>query len=168
MSNLGLHKFMQEENLKLLCADVGDRNVLEMMQREGMSLGGEQSGHVIFLDDLTTGDGQLCALHFLAILAASGKPLSELSGRIATYPQVLLNIEGPHSAAEKQALLEHPVLQAAIEEKTREMAGDGRILVRASGTEALIRVMVEAATEQTAQSVAKALADIVESVQKTK
>lgn len=166
MSNLGLHKYMREHAMKLLCADVGDRNVLEMMQREGMRLGGEQSGHVIFLDDMTTGDGQLCALRLLEILAQSGRPLSELAGEIPTYPQVLLNISGPHAAEEKQKLLSHPVLQKAVSDETERMAGEGRILVRPSGTEALIRVMVEAPTEQQAQEVAKRLADIVESVQK--
>ncbi|MBE6955564.1 MAG: phosphoglucosamine mutase [Ruminococcaceae bacterium] len=168
MSNLGLHKYVKANGLKMLCADVGDRNVLEMMQREGMCLGGEQSGHVIFLDDLTTGDGQLCALHFLSILASSGKSLSELSGEIPTYPQILLNVPGPHNAADKQALLTHPDLQTAIDEKNKEMDGDGRILVRASGTEALIRVMVEASTQVVAEHVAEDLVNIVESIQKIK
>ena len=166
MSNLGLHRFAEQEGLKLLCAAVGDRNVLELMQKEDLCLGGEQSGHVIFLDHVTTGDGQLTALQLLAIVCRTGEKLSALAARVRQYPQVLLNVKGPHANAEKDALIHDPTLQKAIEEAEAALQGDGRILVRPSGTEALIRVMVEAGTEQLAMETAKRVANTVESLQK--
>lgn len=166
MSNLGLHKYCEENKLKILCAAVGDRNVLEMMQQEDMVLGGEQSGHIIFLEHMTTGDGQLAALQFLQILCESGKPVSKLVSDIARYPQILINVPGPHDNAEKKALMDSEPVQAACREGERLLAGDGRILVRASGTEALIRVMVEASTEQQARRVAEMVAATVENLQK--
>lgn len=166
MSNLGLHKYCKENGLKLLCANVGDRNVLELMQKEGMVLGGEQSGHIIFLEHLTTGDGQLAALQFMNILCHSGMPVSRLAADIGRYPQVLINVPGPHAKADKEAILKSDALQAAMAEGNRLLAGDGRILVRPSGTEALIRVMVEASSEELAQKVARGIADTVENLQK--
>jgi len=166
MSNLGLHKFCRENGLKLLCASVGDRFVLEMMQQEGMVLGGEQSGHIIFLEHMTTGDGQLAALQFLQILSRSGSTVSKLAADIGRYPQVLLNVAAPHDKAGKDAVLKHPKLAEAVAEGEKLLAGDGRILVRPSGTEALIRVMVEAASQQTAQQVAELVADTVKVLQK--
>lgn len=168
MSNMGLHKYAGEKGLTMLCAAVGDRNVLEMMQREGMVLGGEQSGHIIFLNHMTTGDGQLAALHFLSILSKYGKPASQVAGTIRKYPQVLLNVPAPHDKAGKTAVLESPELAQAQAEAEQLLAGDGRILIRPSGTEALIRVMVEAGDQNTAQSVANWLAKIVENIQKSK
>ena len=165
MSNLGLHKYCAENGLKLLCAAVGDRNVLEMMQKENMVLGGEQSGHIIFLEHLTTGDGQLAALQFLRILCESGKTVSELANCIGKYPQVLLNVAGPHDNGEKKALMASEPVQKACREGEAMLAGDGRILVRASGTEALIRVMVEASTEDMAMRVAEYVADVVKNAQ---
>ena len=165
MSNLGLHKFAKENDLRLLCANVGDRNVLEMMQKENMCLGGEQSGHIIFLDHLTTGDGQLAALQFLQILCNAGRPVSEIVSLVTGYPQVLLNVTSPHDNGEKQKILSSQMLQDTISAAEKELAGDGRILVRASGTEALIRVMVEARTEEIAQNVAQRIAQIVEILQ---
>lgn len=166
MSNLGLRKYCAENGLKLLCAAVGDRNVLELMQKENMVLGGEQSGHIIFLEHMTTGDGQLAALQFLQILCQSGKTVSKLAGDIAKYPQVLINVAGPHDNGAKKALMDSDPVQASIREGEKMLAGDGRILVRASGTEALIRVMVEASTHETAQRVAEIVAATVENVQK--
>lgn len=166
MSNLGLHKYCAENDLKILCAAVGDRNVLELMQKEDMVLGGEQSGHVIFLEHMTTGDGQLAALQFLQILCKSAVRVSKLAGDIARYPQVLLNVKGPHDNAAKKALMESEPVQAAVRKGEEMLAGDGRILVRASGTEALIRVMVEASTQESAQTVAEMVAGTVENVQK--
>ena len=166
MSNLGLRKYCAENGLKLLCAAVGDRNVLELMQKESMVLGGEQSGHIIFLEHMTTGDGQLAALQFLQILCQSGKTVSKLAGDIAKYPQVLINVAGPHDNGAKKALMDSDPVQASIREGEKMLAGDGRILVRASGTEALIRVMVEASTHETAQRVAEIVAATVENVQK--
>jgi len=162
MSNLGLHKYCREREITLLCAAVGDRNVLEMMQKEGMVLGGEQSGHIIFLEHLTTGDGELSALQMLRILKKSGKPYSELAGAVTHYPQILINVPGPVKNADKAALIQSPEVQQAVREGEAALAGDGRILVRPSGTEALIRVMVEAGTQEKADAVAKQVARVVE------
>ena len=166
MSNLGLHKYCAENNLKILCAAVGDRNVLEMMQKENMVLGGEQSGHIIFLEHLTTGDGQLAALQFLRILCDSQQSVSVLANDIAKYPQILLNVAGPHDNGKKKELMSSEPVQKACREGEEMLSGDGRILVRASGTEALIRVMVEASTEDMARKVAEYVAAAVENAQK--
>ena len=164
MSNIGLHKYAAAEGLQLRCAAVGDRNVLEMMQREGMVLGGEQSGHIIFLNHMTTGDGQLAALHFLGILSKYDMPVSALAGKIHKYPQVLLNVPAPHDSAAKAAVLHDPALQKAQTAAEEELAGDGRILIRPSGTEALIRVMVEAGSAETAERVARELCQVIEGI----
>ena len=165
MSNIGLHKYCAEHGLRLLCAAVGDRNVLEMMQREGMALGGEQSGHIIFLEHMTTGDGQLAALQLLSILAQSGRRASELASAVTRYPQVLLNVRVGGND-EKKAILESPLLGEAIRKAEAGLGGNGRVLVRASGTEPLIRVMVEAGSEQTARETAETLVHAVENLQK--
>ncbi len=166
MSNLGLHKYAEENGLYMPCADVGDRNVLELMQKEGLVLGGEQSGHTIFLEHMTTGDGQLTALQFLRILCKTGLPASELAAEVTTYPQTLVNIAAPAEKSEKQRILNDPRLKEAIAAHEAALHGDGRILVRASGTEALIRVMVEAGSEQLARETAAAVAKVVENVKK--
>ena len=166
MSNLGLHKFCEENHLKLLCAAVGDRNVLELMQKESMVLGGEQSGHIIFLEHMTTGDGQLAALQFLSILGASGKKASELAGQITHYPQLLENVK-VGSNAEKTAIMQSAELAACVAREEQRLAGHGRILLRASGTEPLIRVMAEADTQDLAEHVVQTLVEAVENVQKT-
>ena len=165
MSNIGLHKDCAEHGLRLLCAAVGDRNVLEMMQREGMALGGEQSGHIIFLEHMTTGDGQLAALQLLSILAQSGRRASELASAVTRYPQVLLNVRVGGND-EKKAIMESPLLGEAIRKAEAGLGGNGRVLVRASGTEPLIRVMVEAGSEQTARETAETLVHAVENLQK--
>jgi len=164
MSNLGLHKYCKEQNIKLLCAPVGDRFVLEMMIEKGMALGGEQSGHVIFLDHMTTGDGELTAIQLLHIVKQSGRTLHELAGAVTHYPQILLNVPGPVTNADKKALISCPEVQAAVAEGEKLLEGDGRILLRASGTEALIRVMVEAGTQERADEVAHMVAGIVEKI----
>ena len=165
MSNIGLHKYCAEHGLRLLCAAVGDRNVLEMMQREGMALGGEQSGHIIFLEHMPTGDGQLAALQLLSILAQSGRRASELASAVTRYPQVLLNVRVGGND-EKKAIMESPLLGEAIRKAEAGLGGNGRVLVRASGTEPLIRVMVEAGSEQTARETAETLVHAVENLQK--
>ena len=165
MSNIGLHKYCDEHGLKLLCASVGDRNVLEMMQREGMALGGEQSGHIIFLEHMTTGDGQLAALQLLSILAQSGRKASELASAVTRYPQVLINVRVGGNEA-KKAIMESAALREETQRAEAALGGNGRVLVRASGTEPLIRVMVEAGTEQTARETAELLAHAVENLQK--
>lgn len=166
MSNIGLHQYCAENKLRLLCASVGDRNVLELMQREGMCLGGEQSGHIIFLDHMPTGDGQLAALQFLSILSRAQKPASELAGAVRQYPQLLKNVR-VSTNEQKTAIMQAEALHAAIDAAQRELGETGRVLIRPSGTEPLIRVMVEAATEQQAEAVTDALVQTVENLQKS-
>lgn len=162
MSNIGLHSFARENGLKLECTSVGDRNVLECMLEHGYAIGGEQSGHMIFLEHATTGDGELTALQILDLLHRSGKKASELFGVCKRYPQVLINVAVADNDA-KQRVMNAQWLKDAIAEQERFMNGDGRILVRASGTEALVRVMVEASNDELAGSVAKILADLIKS-----
>lgn len=164
MSNLGLHEFCRNSGIELVCTAVGDRNVLEKMREHGYCIGGEQSGHTIFTDYATTGDGQLSALQFLQILARSGKSASELAGVCAVYPQVLLNVELPHERGVKERIMASPALAEAIAQQEDFLHGEGRILVRPSGTEALIRVMVEAKTEALARRTAEQLADLVKTL----
>ncbi|MBS6367531.1 MAG: phosphoglucosamine mutase, partial [Clostridiales bacterium] len=127
----------------------------------------EQSGHIIFLEHMTTGDGQLAALQLLRILCQSGRPLRTLCAEIPRYPQVLINVPGPVSNAEKTALLESDAMQRIIAAGEQRLSGDGRILVRPSGTEALIRVMVESADAALAQAVAEDVSKMVETIQKS-
>ncbi len=162
MSNLGFHEYCRNNGIELHCAAVGDRNVLEMMQEKGFNLGGEQSGHMIFLDNATTGDGQLAAVHFLEVLSQSGKKLSELANEIPTYPQVLLNISIEGGNEVKKSIMSDESLKKLIEEKQKALGSSGRILVRASGTEALIRVMVEASEKTVSDEVAQTLASFIE------
>ncbi|MEQ2443536.1 phosphoglucosamine mutase [Pseudoflavonifractor intestinihominis] len=163
MSNLGLHVFCREHGMQLLCTDVGDRNVLEKMEECGYVLGGEQSGHMIFRRYATTGDGQLTALQLLALLHASGKKASELVADCKRYPQLLVNV-AVADKAKKAEIMANADLKAAIAQQEARLAGDGRILVRPSGTEALIRVMVEAKDEETAKSCAHELANLIKTL----
>ena len=165
MSNIGLHKYCAAQNLRLLCASVGDRNVLELMQKEHMVLGGEQSGHIIFLEHMPTGDGQLAALQFLSILTQTGRRASELIRNIPRYPQVLINVKVGGNEA-KQAIMQSAALRAEIAAAEELLAADGRVLVRASGTEPLIRVMVEAGSARAAEQAAGTLVKAVENLQK--
>ncbi len=160
MSNLGLHIFARENGMELECTDVGDRNVLERMVEKGYHLGGEQSGHMIFLDHATTGDGQLTALQLLALLKESGKKASEVFGACPRYPQVLINIPVADNDVKKAAMAS-PLLAQAVQREEDALAGEGRVLVRPSGTEALMRVMVEAKTQPQAQEAAQRLADLI-------
>ena len=160
MSNLGLHLYTKEQGMHLECTDVGDRNVLERMLEKGYALGGEQSGHMIFLEHATTGDGQLTALQMLALLKESGKKASELFGACPRYPQVLINVPVADNDV-KKAVMASPLLAQAIQREEAGLNGEGRVLVRPSGTEALMRVMVEAKTEETARATAQRLADLV-------
>ena len=161
MSNLGLHIYTREQGMKLECTDVGDRNVLERMVEKGYAIGGEQSGHMIFLEHATTGDGQLTALQMLSLLKESGKKASELFGVCPRYPQVLINIPVADNDV-KKAVMANPLLAQAVQREEAALNGEGRILVRPSGTEALMRVMVEARTEDLAREVARRLADLIE------
>ena len=138
---------------------VGDRYVLEAMLAGGHTLGGEQSGHLIFLDRATTGDGLLTGLRLLAVVAGSGRPLSELATVMRRLPQVLVNVR----VADRTALEGAEVVWRAVEGEETRLQGTGRVLVRPSGTEALVRVMVEAETEEEARGTADRLAALVAS-----
>lgn len=144
MSNLGLYKAMEKNDLVSVKTQVGDRYVVEEMLKNGYNVGGEQSGHVVFLDFNTTGDGMLTALQLLNVMKQTGKKLSELAAEVQTYPQELVNVR----VQDKKAALNNEKIQAMIAEVEGKMAGEGRVLVRPSGTENLLRVMAEAATPE--------------------
>ena len=164
MSNLGLHEFCRKEQIDLVCTAVGDRHVLEKMVECDYAIGGEQSGHMIFREYATTGDGELTALQFLKALKAAGKPASELAGCCAQYPQELINVALAAVPGEKERIMASPVLQQTVREQEAKLGDEGRILIRPSGTEALIRVMVEAKTDEIARSVAEDLAKLVKNL----
>ena len=144
MSNLGMYKALEAHGMKSVKTKVGDRYVVEEMLKNGYNLGGEQSGHIIFLDHNTTGDGMLTALQLLSVIKDTGKSLAELASDVTTYPQELLNIK----VADKAAAMENDRLKAVVAEVETEMAGNGRVLVRPSGTEPLLRIMAEAPTTE--------------------
>lgn len=159
MSNLGLFKFGQQHGIKIEKAKVGDRYVLELMHEGGHTLGGEQSGHIIFRDFMPTGDGQLSALQLLCYLKRMKTPLSELRTIMHTYPQTLLNV---HATPQMKAALDYDVnVRTVIEKWSGKLGDDGRILVRASGTEPLIRVMVEGQDLAEIERIAKDIADAI-------
>ena len=159
MSNLGLHEFCQKNGMVLVCTDVGDRHVLEEMVAHNYVIGGEQSGHMIFRQFATTGDGELTALQFLQALKKSGLPASQLASCCPQYPQVLVNVSVPVDA--KQRIMTDETMWAKVRGREEALGDDGRILIRPSGTEALIRVMVEAKTTETATHVANELAEYI-------
>jgi phosphoglucosamine mutase len=156
MSNLGLHRAMREAGIRVLETKVGDRYVLEALGEHGLSLGGEQSGHVIMSEFATTGDGLLTGLHLLAEVARSGRPLHELAAVVTVYPQVLLNVSG----VDRHRVDDEGVVQA-VADAERELGDTGRVLLRPSGTEPVVRVMVEAETQERAEEVAAQLAAVV-------
>ena len=164
MSNLGLHEFCHNQGLELICTDVGDRHVLEKMLEYGYVIGGEQSGHTIFREYATTGDGELTALQFLQALAQSGVKASELTACCAQYPQVLINVDIPHTPGVKESIMASQELWARVKEQETMLGTNGRILIRPSGTEAYIRVMVEAKTTETAEKVATILAEFIKTM----
>ena len=141
MSNMGFFKFCEENGIKCEKTGVGDRYVLENMLANGHNIGGEQSGHIIFLDNATTGDGQLSALKLLNVIKNSGKSLAQLASEMEVYPQILVNVEVTPQG--KAAYAEDEVIKSKIDEVENKLGGDGRVLVRLSGTEPLIRVMIE-------------------------
>lgn len=161
MSNMGFHDFAAANGMKLECTSVGDRNVLEGMIAGGYNLGGEQSGHLIFLDDATTGDGQLAAVKFLSVLSAGEKTVSGLAAAISTYPQVLINVAIEGGNEVKNQIMSDSEVSAAILNAQNHLSDNGRILVRPSGTEALIRVMVEAKSEDLASEYATFLTEVI-------
>ena len=155
MSNMGLEIALKQSGIRMLRANVGDKYVLEEMIKTGAILGGEQSGHVIFLDgDATTGDGLLTALRLMDIIVRAGKPLSDLVSDLKVFPQTIQNVR----VREKVPFAQVPAIQAAISAAEKELDGNGRVVVRYSGTEALARVMVEAESEATMRSVCAAIA----------
>lgn len=141
MSNLGMIRSLEKHGIQVVQTDVGDRYVLECMREKGYNFGGEQSGHMIFLDENTTGDGLLSAMHVISIMARTGKSLSELAEIVTLYPQILINVQV--GAQAKGRWQEEEEVTAAIREAEGKMGDKGRVLVRASGTEPLLRVMLE-------------------------
>ena len=159
MSNFGFFKFAQSNGIHTRTTKVGDRYVLEAMLAEGHNIGGEQSGHIIFSDHMTTGDGQLSAVQLLAALKDSGRTLGELCQVITIYPQVLINVEANRDM--KAAITESPELKQAIRRCEEQLGERGRVLLRPSGTEPLIRVMVEGEDMEQIQKIAQTLADAI-------
>ncbi|MFR8817369.1 MAG: phosphoglucosamine mutase [Butyricicoccus sp.] len=162
LSNMGLHAYADKNGMKIECSNVGDRYVLEMMLKKGYILGGEQSGHVIFLEYASTGDGELTALQFMSILKASGKKCSEIAAEVEPWPQLMINVKVPND--KKATLQQLPEVKAAIDAASAELGNNGRILVRPSGTEALVRVMVEGTNSEQVDTLAKKVAKVIESV----
>ncbi|MGS4787383.1 phosphoglucosamine mutase [Streptococcus sp. P25B114] len=159
MSNLGFHKALDREGIEKAVTAVGDRYVVEEMRKGAYNVGGEQSGHVILMDYNTTGDGQLTAVQLTKIMKETGKKLSELAAEVTIYPQKLVNIRVENSMKDKA--MEVPAIAAIIEKMEAEMAGNGRILVRPSGTEPLLRVMAEAPTDAEVDYYVDTIADVV-------
>jgi phosphoglucosamine mutase len=157
MSNLGLHVAMREHGITVRQTAVGDRYVLEDMNRGGYALGGEQSGHVIMSEFATTGDGLLTGLHLVAEMARQKKTIAELAAVMTVYPQVLINVRD----VDKERVTADEVVQAAVRKVEEELGDTGRVLLRKSGTEPLVRVMVEAADAESVQSYAESLATVV-------
>jgi phosphoglucosamine mutase len=160
MSNMGLEIALKESGIRMLRANVGDKYVLEEMLKIGATLGGEQSGHIIFRDGgATTGDGLLTALRLMDVMVRTGKPLAELIGDLKVFPQKIQNVR----VREKVPFAQIPPVKAAIEAAERELNGNGRVVVRYSGTEALARVMVEAESEAKMRSITAAIAAEIQS-----
>jgi len=157
MSNLGFHLAVEAEGMTALKTQVGDRYVVEEMRKNGYNLGGEQSGHVVFLDMNTTGDGLLTGIQLLNVMKQTGKKLSELADEVTIYPQELVNVR----VSDKEGVMDIPAVKAVIEEVEAEMAGKGRILVRPSGTEPLLRVMAEAETDKKCHEYVMRIVDVV-------
>lgn len=158
MANLGFHKAMEAAGIKVVETPVGDRFVIEAMLREGAVLGGEQSGHIIFSDWCTTGDGLITGLRLAGLMKSADKKLSQLSARFHKFPQVLLNVK----VAAKERLAACDGVWNAVNEAIEKLGSHGRVLVRASGTEPLVRVMVEAADDGTAAATAESIARVVQ------
>ena len=159
MSNLGLTLMAQEKGIKLEKTKVGDRYVLENMMANGYNIGGEQSGHVIFLDDNTTGDGLLSALNLLRVMVETKKPLSELASVMQVLPQALVNAKVPNH--KKEDYMEYPEIAEAIAALEKKFNGEGRVLIRPSGTEPLVRVMIEGKDQKVIETEAKKLAELI-------
>ena len=162
MSNLGFFLMGKEQGIHIEQTKVGDRYVLERMQEIGANLGGEQSGHIIFLDENTTGDGLLSALHLLRVMVETGKKLSELSTVMTVLPQALVGAKVPNH--KKESYMEYAEIAEAIAKVSKKFAGEGRVLIRPSGTEPLVRVMIEGKDQEMIEAEAKALAELIQNV----
>lgn len=160
MSNLGLVKFCEERNIEFLAAKVGDRFVLELLNEKGLSLGGEQSGHIIIRGLATTGDGQLTSVALLSHVKESGKSLSALADIMKKYPQYMINVHA--DAEDKKIFKTDEIIKQFIEESEKEMGSHGRILIRPSGTEPVVRVMTEGDSHDLAERICKELADKID------
>ncbi|KHF38250.1 phosphoglucosamine mutase [Halalkalibacter okhensis] len=158
MSNLGFYKALEVQGIQSATTGVGDRYVMEELRKSGFNLGGEQSGHIIFLDYITTGDGMLAGLQLANVIRETGKSLSDLAGEMQSFPQVLKNVR----VTDKAKMNTNMQIQETIYEVEKQMAGNGRVLVRPSGTEPLVRVMVEAQTEELALKYVQQIVDVVE------
>lgn len=157
MSNIGLYKAIEKAGLKSVQTQVGDRYVVEEMRANGYNLGGEQSGHIILFDFHNTGDGMLTGIQLLNIMKQTGKKLSELAAPVKTYPQRLVNVP----VSDKKHWQDHPAIVSIIDTVEKEMNGDGRVLVRPSGTQSLLRVMAEAPTQELVDKYVDQIADVV-------
>ena len=159
MTNLGFTLMGQKEGIHVEKTKVGDRYVLENMRKNGYNIGGEQSGHVIFLDDNTTGDGLLSALHLLEVMVNTGKPLSELAEIMEVLPQALVNAKVPNHKKEK--FMEYQEIADAVADVEKKFKGEGRVLIRPSGTEPLVRVMIEGKDQKVIDEEARKLAELI-------
>ena len=160
MCNLGFVKAMEAHGIKVVQTKVGDRYVLEEMRANGYSIGGEQSGHMILLEHNSTGDGLMTACQFLAAVVLSGKTVDQAAQVMTHYPQTLINVH----VRDKHALEGNAEIATAVAAAEADLAGNGRVLIRPSGTEPVIRVMVEASDAAAAENAAKAIAEVVERV----
>ena len=160
MSNLGLNKFAEKEGLNFIQTKVGDRYVLEEMLKSGYNLGGEQSGHVILLDYNPTGDGILTSLMLIQAILESGKKASELGSIVQKYPQVLINAKV--DSDKKYDYEKNVEIKNAIEKLEKEFSGNGRVLIRPSGTEPLVRVMIEGKDKEVIREKAQKISDLIE------
>ncbi|MDQ2750164.1 MAG: phosphoglucosamine mutase [Actinomycetota bacterium] len=159
MSNLGFHHAMRDAGIEVVSTAVGDRYVLEVLRARSLSLGGEPSGHVVFPAAATTGDGLLTALHVMARMVATGRSLADLAAIVQRLPQVLVNVQ----VTDRDAIASSTAVKAAVADAEAELGDSGRVLLRPSGTEQLVRVMVEAQTQQQADTIAHRLSDVVAS-----
>lgn len=159
MTNLGFTLMGKKQGINIETTKVGDRYVLENMKANGYNIGGEQSGHVIFLDDNTTGDGLLSALHLLEVMVSTGKKLSELASVMEVLPQALVNAKVPNH--KKGSFMEYPEIASAVKELEEKFAGEGRVLIRPSGTEPLVRVMIEGKDQKQIDEEANKLAEFI-------
>ncbi|MGB4303939.1 MAG: phosphoglucosamine mutase, partial [Syntrophomonadaceae bacterium] len=161
MSNIGLEIALRQENITVESCKVGDRYVLEKMQETGAKLGGEQSGHIIFLQHATTGDGLLTSLKLVEVIKRTGLSLSKLAGEMKKYPQKLVNVP----LANKDEILAHPLVTKALQEAEKRLGEQGKLVVRPSGTEPLVRLMAQGPQEEILEEVIAQIKEAIEKAQ---